>query len=40
MADSGMFLVVEPTNKFMVPNNMLDMFNKLWKIKEGNREEI
>ena len=40
IADSGMFLVIEPINKFLVPNNMLDMFNNLWKYKKGNRKEI
>ena len=40
IADSGMFIVIEPTNKFLVPNNMLDIFNKLWDVKKGKRKEI
>ena len=40
IADSGMFIVIEPTNKFLVPNNMLDTFNRLWKFKKGDIKEI
>ena len=35
-----MFLVIEPINKFLVLDNMLDVFNNLWKQKKGNRKEI
>ena len=35
-----MFIVIEPTNKFLVPNNMLSVFDRLWKIKKGNKKEI